>query len=610
MNKNVSEAYGSKEKAIMVFSIFITASILYWVLWYCRYGFEFSDESFYFIWMSNPSNYSVSTTQFGFIYHPLYKLLNGNIATLRQFNFIITYCLSWILVNVFLKTIFFKQNIRRLHRIVISSAIATMAAASFVSNGVWLPPTPSYNTLNLQALLIVGIGLLMANKNINRISVIGWFLIGLGGWLDFMAKPTTATALGICVCFYLLFSGKTNVRLLFISIITTLTLVILSALVIDGSILSFINRIKDGMEMLFMLDPVYTKLFRFDKIYFSAKFKFVLVTYTSAVFFATYFSQSKVKILIYSATILSVLFGLISLAIILGITHKEINGGDFQGLFILSIPLTSILLGLSISRFKYFSKVSRAQYALIFILFMLPCIYAFGTNNNYWRISPCSGIFWVLAGLVFLSPVTPSRAFSALLLPIGLAVQMLSVIQVHNGLELPYRQPRHLHDNNYRLDVGNPGSTLMLSRGFAKYIEAAVDLANQSRFSKGTPMIDFTGISPGILYAIGANSIAQPWMIGGYNKNSDLFVVAALKKATCKELATAWLLIEPNGPCRISPDVLLSFGANLTTDYRMVGEIKVAEDIVLSNKVRTQQILKPIRPIDEAMTACSTMRNP
>jgi len=35
-------------------------------------------------WASNPFICDFSTTQFGFIYHPLYVLLGGDIATLRQ----------------------------------------------------------------------------------------------------------------------------------------------------------------------------------------------------------------------------------------------------------------------------------------------------------------------------------------------------------------------------------------------------------------------------------------------------------------------------------------------------------------------------------------------
>ncbi|CAL7963065.1 conserved membrane hypothetical protein [Gammaproteobacteria bacterium] len=594
------------EKIMMVFSVICSVFMLGWVFWYSRYGFDFSDEGFYLIWISNPFYYSVSHTLFGFIYYPLYKLLDGNIAVLRQSNILITYCLSWTLVNVFLKTVFINQAIQRRYRFVISSAIATTAMASFVFAGRWLP-TPGYSSLALQALLVASIGLLMADKYANRTSIIGWFLIGMGGWLAFMAKPTTAAAFGLCVGFYLLLAGKIRVRLLAFSIVTAIGLTILSALVIDGSIISFVNRLKNGAEIILMLDAGHAKLFRFDDFYLSETAKNILAGCMVIIFFAAHFSQSGIKILSHIATMLSIVFGLVSLAVILGVSHETIYGEYFQGLFICSIPFASILAGFFIYRFKGFFQISRARWALTLILFVFPYVYAFGTANNYWVLYTCAGIFWVLAGFVFLSPIAFNRKFPILLLSIGLAVQMISVVQVHNGFESPYRQPQPLRANDYKIDVGKPGSTLLLSRGFAQYIEEAVNLANKAGFKKGMSIIDLTGQSKGILYAIGANDCGLSW--GGY-LGGDARVVAMLRKVTCQELAVSWLLMEPKGHDKILPEVLSSFGANLSTDFKVVGTIKTAEGAGGYKEVRVQQLLKPIRPVNDAVKACFVSREP
>ena len=116
-------------------------------------------------------------------------------------------------------------------------------------------------------------------------------------------------------------------------------------------------------------------------------------------------------------------------------------------------------------------------------------------------------------------------------------------------------------------------------------------------------MIDLTGQSPGILYAMGASNIGQPWTIGGY-PGSDALAVAMLKKVTCKELAAAWLLAEPEGSRKISPEILLSFGANLATDYEIVDTFKTAEGAGGYKEVRVQQLLKPVRSVDAAINAC------
>ena len=603
-----SHAISFVERLPLFFSAIVTLATLSWVLWYSRYGIDFTDESFYFVWISNPFNYSVSATQFGFVYHPLYELLNGNVAALRQANILITLCLAWVLANVFLKNVFGDQCLERTPRLIISGAIATAALTSLVFVGMWLP-TPSYNSLALQALLFAATGLLLADKHATRASLIGWFLIGVGGWLAFMAKPTTAAALGLCIGFYLLLAGKFSARLLAISVAASVGFIVFSAFIIDGSIIAFIDRLKGGAELLKILGGGHTvaQALRLDNFQFNERGKFFLNAGAAVIFFTAYFSQAKNKSMVLGSTLLSITFAIASLAVVFGLVDKNLYAGQFQGFLLWSVPYAAILTGFAIYRFEGFLQISRPQWALALIFIVLPHVYAFGTNNNYWSAGASAGIFWVLAGLVLLSPIAPNRKFQALLLPLGLAVQLITVAIVQTGIETPFRQPQPLRDNDYKLEIGEPGSTLVLSKGFGQYFAGAIDIAKKTGFKKRTPMIDLSGQSPGILYAIGAKNIGQPWTIGGY-PGSDALAVAMLKKVTCKELAVAWLLAEPEGPRKISPEILLSFGANLDIDYEIVGTFKTAEGAGGYKEVRVQQLLKPVRSVDAAINACATAR--
>lgn len=597
------------EQIILTFSAIGTGFTLGMVLWYSRYGIDFTDESFYLVWMSNPFNYKVSATQFGFIYHPLYELLNGNIAALRQTNILITFCLAWALGNIFLKTVFGNQSLQRsTHRLVISGAIATAALASLVFAGLWLP-TPSYNSLALQALLVAAAGLLLVDKHATRATIIGWFLIGVGGWLAFMAKPTTAAALGLCTGFYLLFAGKLNILLLAISVVTAVGFIVLSAFIIDGSIIAFIDRLKSGVELAKILSDSHTfaQSLRLDDFQLGEREKFILIAGTAVIFSAIHFSQAKSKALMHGGTLLSITFSLASLAIVFGFTHQTLNVGQFQGLLMWSVPFAAMLAGFSIYRFKGLFQISRPQWALALTFLALPHVYAFGTGNNYWALGSAAGIFWVLAGLVFLSPIASNRKFLALLLPLGLAVQIITVTLVQSGIETPYRQPQPLRDNDYKLEIGKPGSSLVLSNGFGQYFLEAINLAKQAGFKQGTPMIDLTGKSPGILYALSASNIGQAWNIGGY-PGSDKLAVEMLKKVACEQLSRAWILDEPDSPRKISPAILSSFGANLATDFEIVGTLKTAEGAGGYKEARIQQLWKPVRSVDTAMTACAAGR--
>lgn len=590
------------EQIVLWASTISTVFTVAWLLFYSRYGIDFTDEGFYLVWMSNPFSYSLSATQFGFIYHPLYNLLDGKIVSLRQANILINFFLSLVLGCQFLKTVFCVESLKSSHRIIISGAIATASAASLVYAGMWLP-TPSYNSLALQALLVTAVGFLLADKHIRRESIVGWLLIGVGCWLAFMAKPTTAAALGLCAGIYLLSARKFSVRLLMVSIVTSLGFFLVYAFAIDGSIVTFINRLKGGAEIYRILDAGHHEMLRIGDFHLAEKEKVILVICTTIFFFTLCFSQLNIKVLSHSATILSIVFVSCSLAIIFGFTHKTLGVSQFQGLLIWSVPFAAILAGFSIYRFKGLFKISRARWVLALAFLAFPYVYAFGTNGNYWISGSVAGIFWILGSLVFLSPIVLNREVLGLLLPFGLAVQMMTVALVHGGIESPYRQHQPLRENDYRIEIGPPGSAVVTSRGFGQYLFDAIDLASQSGFKKGTPMIDLTGQSPGILYAIGAKNTGQVWTVGGYPGSSAL-AVWMLKKVSCQELATAWLLVEPEGPRKISPDILTSFGANMSTDFDVVGTFKTAEGAGGYEKARVQQLLKPIRSVEAATTSC------
>ena len=273
--------------------------IIGWLLCYSGYGIDFTDEGFYLTWMLNPFNYSASVSQFGFIYRPLYKILDGNVTYLRQTNILITFFLAWILSNIFLKKVYNIQSIAKLSQLIISGSIATASYSSLIFAGLWLP-TPSYNSLTLQSLLIAAIGLLLAEKYNTFKSLTGWCLIGVGGWLAFMAKPTTAFALVICVVFYLQFAGKFSLRFLIISVVVSLVLVVSSALIIDGSLIKFIERLKDGAEMYSILEGGHKagKIFRLNSFKLDIHGSLLLVVCSVLFFIAANYAQAKLKIMV------------------------------------------------------------------------------------------------------------------------------------------------------------------------------------------------------------------------------------------------------------------------------------------------------------------------
>src|SRR5260370_13522143 len=117
----------------------------------CRSGFDFTDEGFYLNWISNPWSYHSSVTQFGFVYHPLYELVGGDIVLLRQANVLILFVLGWALCFVLLRSIFIQRDsIDAPLRTGLIGVALVAGAGSLSLFDLWLP-TPGYNSLTRQS---------------------------------------------------------------------------------------------------------------------------------------------------------------------------------------------------------------------------------------------------------------------------------------------------------------------------------------------------------------------------------------------------------------------------------------------------------------------------
>jgi len=252
-------------RMVSILPVVLTLLSILLVTKFSAYGIDLTDESFYLVWMANPFLYEFSVTQFGFIYHPFYSFLNGNIFLLKLINTLFIFSLTWLLVYRVLRLFVFDASVQRIAVHVMAAGFACCGFLSLTFFAHWLP-TPSYNTLAFQALLLVAIGLLWANRTTSLASIIGWITVGAAGWLAFMAKPSTALALSPCVLCYIIAARKFNTKMLLLAIVSAAVLLVTSALWIDGSVTGFVERIKGGMRLasLFENGRTLREIFRID----------------------------------------------------------------------------------------------------------------------------------------------------------------------------------------------------------------------------------------------------------------------------------------------------------------------------------------------------------
>lgn len=601
-HQNRRTIYPLLENGLVALCAAGTFLLICWLLKYSAYGIDFTDESFYLVWIADPFIYNGSITQFGFVYHPLYRLLGDNIAALRQANILITFALAWGLTYSFFSSLAANLKENRLALLVISAAVATCSFTLFDS---WLP-TPNYNSLNLQALLVTATGLVLAKKHAYSTSIYGWVLVGLGGGVAFLAKPSTALALAIGVTVYFLLA-RFSIRMFFIPVTCALALLVFCAVMVDGSVADFIKRYQVGIESASHLGGGHTlrQILRVDSFHTNKEFKLGIVLLSSAVFLAFLSLCAKNK-WFFIGPLISVALFILTALLTLGHIHRTANFGEFQGLLIFAVVFAVVTATFALGRMPVLKTIPVQQWALATLFLVLPHLYAFGTNGNYWKAGSSAAIFWLLSGLTLFASLIRARESWLFALPAALAVQAVTATLLQTGLEQPYRQPQPLRINSSTLEIGPQRSLLTLSEGFSTYIASAVNAAETAGFVPNTPVIDLTGQSPGILYFLKARSIGQAWMIGGYPGSLKL-AETALGRTPCEEISAAWILHEKDGPRAIPTELMLSLGADFPNNYRQVGTWTTAGGAGGYKAPRTQDLYRPIEPQKTLMT-CKKLR--
>jgi hypothetical protein len=475
----------------------------------------------------------------------------------------------------------------------------------------------------MQSLLIAGTGLLLAEKNFSRASLAGWGLIGLSGWLAFMAKPTTAAGLGVVAGLYLIAAGKLHFRLLALSLTIAAVLLLCSALAIDGSILRFVERLKNGAESYAKFSESYSAsgIFRWDPWTLDSEEKLALACSTLLVFVTVSLSLSNRATNRSLSIIISTLAMLAGLALIFGLLTPALEffglltpalmcGGtlchELQGLQYWAVPLGALLAASVQYRENLPSLLTRDGIAIALCYASFAHVYAFGTDRNYWAVASNAGIFWGLAAVAILAYANVKSISWRMLLPIAVATQLTTIILVYINMEYPYRQTHPLRLDDRVVALGASQTKVILSSDFADYLLTLQQIADRARFERGTPMIDMTGHYPGALYSLGARSIGRSWINGGYD-GSETFAIYLLDMVPCSEIVRAWILAERNGPRQLRMEMLKRYGIDVQYDYAEVGTLMSPTRTCWRSVCpvdQRQQLLKPKRSPESAVGAC------
>jgi hypothetical protein len=539
--------------ASLSLSIFFVAFLLY----YCQVGIDFTDEGFYLNWIAYPFLYKASHTQFGYIYHPLYVWLGENMIRLRQVNLLLMLGLAWaVCAQLFDYLAEYKNDFFHSKWIKYSQSFS-LATCVFSFFGVWWwIPTPSYNTLTIESLLIALVGLfeIIKNTRLQR----GWMLLGLGWGLAFMGKPSSALLLMLLSTLFIIVTQYKKIKMRnFCTLIATAMIVFcLIAYLIDHSILAFVRRFKQGVDnMALLYDGEMFHFFphqdllpdQFTQILFIALVALILMIMIMSVHRA-YKIQSVF------------LFGLMIFCLFVCFHYYRIPfyPHPMQCFIFLAVPLATLIMWCIEKLFvrskshEYISPQHASQdYLLVIFLLLMPYLFSFGTNGDVWMNALRMGLFWTLPVMVLVKRCNTSSFFkSRLAISVVLCSQCITVLLVEFGMEYPYRQGQSIFTQTKTIkiqnDKGKVVSQITLSDSSFYYMEQLKEVAFSHGFRYGDPMIDLSGSSPGGLYLLGAKPIGAPWYIDGFGGSTD-YVLSILSETPCSELSKAWVLTSLDG---------------------------------------------------------------
>lgn len=558
---------GVVTKVALGVSAVLAAYVIAANLFVATRGLDRTDEGMYLNSIRHPEDDLATVLLFGYVFHPVYAVLGGDIVALRWFGMIVTVVLgavsAWTLLGL-----------PRLVGRVVPRGVRAGLALALGGTGMFvylsLPLSPSYNSLALQSLLLVATGLGLAMFGEGRWPAVGWALVGVGGFLVFMAKPTSAAAVAaLLLVVALVNAGRWLLRMPW----GVLALAVVAApLVLSTSLGGLYERVSAGVEVS-RARGSHDRLLRWDAFYFDRAFEWPAVAVVGLVALGLAFAHLRLP----SWAVAPPLVGAAGVA---GFAAWWWVRTDQADIVLLHAPTMSVAL-LAVAVLMVLPKwpspggsggasggasagaSGGAVGSFIVFLVLLPATAAFGSNNNLWMAQGRMTVFWALAMTILL--IRRSTVLGAI--P-ALATQLLLAAYVVGTVLFPYRYPSALTvDTPAQLTSYGAGGRLTAED--ARHTADLLALGERLGIDDDTWILDLTGESPGLIHSLGARAVGQAWILGGY-KRSDQAAEIVLRLDACA-LRTALVLDSPDAPRRTDPSVLEAVGLSLERDYVEVG---------------------------------------
>lgn len=574
-----------------------------------RHGYDWTDEGFYLNVIAHGSEGSVNVSMFGPVYRFLTSPLDGDVVSLRLFNIVTTafaaVVLGWATSRYLCSTV---GHTSTWARVACSTLIAIPALGVFATGQL----TPNYNSLTVIGLLLLSAGLMLAAVQDPGIGVLPIaVLISAGGVIAFLGKPSSGPITAAVATAFLLMSGGRQRRTAATAAAIGLTMFAAVSWAITGDLLGLPRSVLSAAGEARLMESGHDLAGSLRRIHLLPRLSLPwlivggMLALVGLAWTKTMLAPSHAR----GWLITAMVSGAGSLPLI-GALQLLTYTSPFRELLLLGLPL-----GIAAGALSIHNRPRGRALLLAGSLAVLPFALAFGSNNDYWHVASLLSVLWVLAAVLLAaeaargSRLTWVRVTGVMVPAVVVTALGLSAWLIH-----PYRQPDPLFDQSHLTRVGHDRHLIEMSPGFARAISEFRRTSRAHGFSMGTPVIDLTGVMPGMIYAMDGTPAGTPWMLGGY-PGSNAVAKRALARTPCEDLADAWLLMEHDGPRGIDPAILAAMGASLA-DWEPVSTValRATPDVPLigSSPEWDSRHVTLLGPVDSApvrVGQCEAVRN-
>jgi hypothetical protein len=487
-----------------------------------RRGFDLTDEGYYALATQHARSYLRSSTQFQLLVGPLLTLVR-RLWLLRAIKLIgllgAHIFFAWCFVST--APTLLGAKFKPYDRIAVGAAIV----AGGLGLSVYLPQTPSYNDATVfVAALACGLLLLLVDGRITgRRELIGWALLGLLVWTQFLIKwPAIVAMVPLAALAWL----RPPIRAVF--------LVKRAAAVIGGALCGAV------LTQLFLapLPDIFHGLHSGDSdqaAYAGHNAGSLLRQYPRdiadlvgsigrdhwayliiAALIGVWLGLSRSG---RTATVVATTgLGVVALALILGGSARggvEPYGTNLSELraraSIIPLILTICIVGALCAYVAHREARLQLRRLLIVVsLVSMPFLTAFGTANSLWFNAALAPAFWVSAGLAVIIVFHPSTA-RPLLYAAAFSFAAVLAFTAFDGIwHHPYRQAALAADTE-RLNIGGPLDGLLVDPSTALVLGAVHYDANVVGKTAPYNIVVWAG-PPGVAVASGLVQPLHPWL--------------------------------------------------------------------------------------------------